>query len=185
MNENNLDNTKSTLNHADICDVISNKNNKKIPKKIVPKRTFCLKRSLRNPDVGVYIALEDHWIDDCRPDGKEELVKFWQKRLYTSKEQTLSTLRNTTQMVSLLEAEHVRPTMRDFRKSRAPQLGSRRIKGTVYTDTAFASTPSIDGATAFQVFMHASSSFLGIELLKTKRSVPSAIKKLCTKIWNT
>lgn len=174
-------NTKSTHHHVDTCDLISNKNNKKIPKKIMPKRSFCLKRSLRNPDVGVYISLEDNWIDECQPDEKEKLIDFWQKRLYTSKEQTLSTLRNTTQMVSLLEAEHMRPTMRDFRTSRAPQLGSRRIKGTVYTDTAFASTPSIDGATAFQVFIHGSSSFLSIELLKSKRSVPSAIKNYARK----
>ena len=67
----------------------------------MPKRSFCvIKRSLRNPDVDVYISLEDNWIDECQPDEKEKLVEFCQKRLYTFKEQALSTLRNTTQMSS-------------------------------------------------------------------------------------
>jgi len=43
----------------------------------MPKRNFCLKRSLRNPDVGVYISLEGNWIDECQPDEKEKLIDFW------------------------------------------------------------------------------------------------------------
>ena len=159
-----------------IENLIGHKENNKIPKTSTPRRTFCLKRSLKNPDISIYVALEDQWIDECSPTQKEELIAFWQKRLYLSRERTLATLRNTTQMVGLLHAEHARHLLTDFKKCRAPQLGSRRTPGTTYTDTAFASVTSWDGANAFQVFIHGTTSHLGIELMKSKRAVPSAIK---------
>ena len=93
--------------------------NNKIPKTSTPRRTFCRKRSLKNPDIGIYVALEDQWIDECSPTQKEELIAFWQKRLYLSRERTLVTLRNTTQMVGLLHAEHARHLLTDFKKCRA------------------------------------------------------------------
>ena len=73
---------------------VGHKQNNKIPKTSTPRRTFCLKRSLTNPDVGIYVALEDQWIDECSSEHKEELIAFWQKRLYLSRERTLATLRN-------------------------------------------------------------------------------------------
>jgi len=60
------------------------------------------------------------------------------KTLYLSGERTLATLRNTSQMVGPLHSEHARHLLNDFKKCRAPQLGSRRTLGTTYTDTAFA-----------------------------------------------
>jgi len=175
--KNNINSPKGTsLISIPIKNLIGHKENNKIPKTSTPRRTFCLKRSLRNPEVGIYVALEDQWIDECSPPQKEELIAFWQKRLYLSRERTLATLRNTTQMVGLLHSEHARHLLNDFKKCRAPQLGSRRTPGTTYTDTAFASVTSWDGANAFQVFIHGTSSHLGIELMKSKRAVPSAIK---------
>ena len=149
---NNINSSKgSSLISLPVKTLIGHKQNNKIPKQPTPRRTFCLKRSLTNPDVGIYVALEDQWIDECSPERKEELIAFWQKRLYLSRERTLATLRNTTQMVGLLHSEHARHLLNDFKKCRAPQLGSRRTPGTTYTDTTFASVTSWDGANAFQV----------------------------------
>ena len=165
------------------ADLVGYKHNKNIPPHSGPKRTFCLKRSLTNPDVGIYVALEDQWIDECTPERKEELINFWQKRLYLSRERTLATLRNTTQMVGLLHSEHSRYLLRNSTKCRAPQLGSRRSPGTTYTDTAFASLTSCDGANAFQVFIHGTTSHLGIELLRSKKALPSAIINSLGRTW--
>jgi len=77
-------------------------------------------------------------------------------------------------MVGLLHSEHSRYLLRNSTKCRAPR--SRRSPGTTYTDTAFASLTSWDGANAFQVFIHGTTSHLDIELLRSKKAVPSAIK---------
>jgi len=79
-------------------------------------------------------------------------------------------------MVDLLHSEHARYLLRNSTKCRAPQLGSRRSPGTTYTDTVFASLISWDGANAFQVFVNGTTSHLVIELLRSKKAVPSAIK---------
>ena len=132
--DNLIEDTESSPSHSNIrslptADLVGHTHNKRIPPHSGPKRTFCLKRSLTNPDVGIYVALEDQWIDECSPERKEDLINFWQKRLYLSRERTLATLRNTTQMVGLLHSEHSRYLLRNSTKCRAPQLGSRRSPG--------------------------------------------------------
>ena len=89
--------TESSPSHSNIrslpiADLVGHKHNKNIPPHSGPKRTFCLKRSLTTPDVGIYVALEDQWIDECTPERKEELIHFWQKRLYLSRERTINIL---------------------------------------------------------------------------------------------
>jgi len=164
-----------------ITDLVGHKHNIHIPSHSGPKRTFCLKRSLTNPDIGIYIASEGQWIDEFTPERKDELINFWQNRLYLSRELTLATLWNTTQVVGLLHSQHARYLLRNSTKCKAPQLGSRRSPGTTYTDTVFASLTSWDGANAFQVFIHGTTSHLGIELLRSKKAVPSAIKNYARK----
>jgi len=142
----------SNIRSLPIVDLVGNKHNKNIPFHSGPKRTFCLKRSLTNPDIGIYVALEDQWIDECTPERKNELINFWQKRLYSSRERTLAMVRNSTQMVGLLHSEHARYLLQNSNKCRASQLGPRHSPGMTYSDTAFASLTRWDGANAFQVF---------------------------------
>ena len=74
-----IDDAQTSLSHPNIrslltTDLVGHKHNKHIPPHSGPKRTFCLKRSRTNPDIGIYIALEDQLIDECTHERKSKNV---------------------------------------------------------------------------------------------------------------
>ena len=87
------------------------------------------------------------------------------------------TLQCTTQLVPSLETE-TREIMRDYLKSRIPELKLYRVNDTCCVDTFFLSVVSVRGFTNFNLYSYKSSG-LDIIYFQTKRSQSTETVKNC------
>jgi len=110
------------------------------------------------------------------PEYSENEIKDWGDRLgHISRDLTLRTLANTTQLVANVEAE-TRLMPQKHIMSRLLSLRPRRTREGFCTDPFFASTKSYRGFTCAQVFVGRESDLVHVDLMKGKGYAPQALQ---------
>ena len=110
--------------------------------------------------------------------ASDDDVKEWRARLgYPTYGTTRTTLKNTTQMVQILQAES-REYLRDYYKTRVWALRPYRINDVMYSDTFFSSIPSIRGFKCFQLFALKGSKFTKSKLMRRESQAPGMYKDI-------
>ena len=103
---------------------------------------------------------------------KDENIQLWRSRLgFNPPKVILKTLQNTSQLISVVEAER-RELMRDHRLTRLYPLRPHRINDVCFTDTFFSNLTSVRGYSKFQLYALRDCKVDYVYLMKKKSQAP-------------